>query len=505
MKPGADALEVIVDEPTPRPPQPKRSPTAWARSHPVSVVAVAAALLGVVAAYTAVAVTGTAAIEREWRRSEELSRLYGQRVAVAREQFSRPLVDFQLDAPASDAAASLRDVTAAYLRAVDGSISRVTGTLAVDPGVRSLRRLVADRTRERADRLVESTTSAEPYLLDRGPGEVEQALRHQLRRWRLEPSTPRPPDLPPVPPRGPTPLAARATGDRLVARSPGTLLEIDVDTGDIRLLWETLSMAWVARREWVAVVDRQSAYAVAVPGGRRHELGPADYAVAGDDPETVWLVRGRDREFEAVEVDRAGVERGRAAGRGGLVWAGADHIVSVPFSDVEGDTDLVVTDRSGRRRPHVIERARFLAARGTTMAWAESFSMEGPDPKPAVLHVLDLSTRVERILTSPQGPGVPAAAAFSPDGRSVAVTWSRFRPGTTESTVAVHASDTYQVTASSTQADSTLGLSPSWAPSGERVYFLADGSPRRIKVLHVGDGTIEQVRLRGTFLDVAAF
>lgn len=189
------ALEVVDDEdddaPPARPLRHRPSLLARLRSRPTWLVGALAVVMGLAAVYTALAVDGVRVIEHQWRESEALSRAYGRRVAQAKEASGADTLDkARLDA-------ALADARAAFLREVRRRARRVEHVVAIDPGVRAVRALVASRIRERAERFAATATDDELYFYDRGTGAVEQALRHQLRRWRLEETRVDEPDLPP--------------------------------------------------------------------------------------------------------------------------------------------------------------------------------------------------------------------------------------------------------------------------------------------------------------------
>jgi hypothetical protein len=210
-------------------------------------------------------------------------------------------------------------------------------------------------------------------------------------------------------------------------------------------------------------------------------LGPASYALASAQPRRVWLVEQTgdpDRWFRVREVGLQAPapspppgsppSAGRVLARG-VLPLGLRPVAGVPgglLLRVAGPGGgLAVWDPdSGRVRPRLAaDSPVVVAARDDLVAW-----VEGP-----VLHLTDLAGGRDRVVLAPDGSdGYAPAAAFSPDGRTLAaVTRGGFATRPALALVAVDGPAVRRVAGSEGALSDRCSPCLAWSPAGDWVFF----------------------------------
>jgi len=460
--------------------------------------------------YFMAGLNGVRALERHWRHSEAVSKAFNDYVSDSRWD-DYQTADFVIEGQA-DRDPIARYATQEYAKELRAEAKRVDGVLAVDPGVRGLRRDMAAALRSYADGLDESAKAPKvtPPIFEQRTNVTVAALS-QLDRWGLRPRTKEvTAHFAPDPTKAPvTPLLDEKTGVKLVTVSDRDLVTIDIDTGRVAAIWKDWdpdSYAFEAVRDWVA-------YKVAVTGrvwvpgnSLGTELGLAERMLAGPNPDTVWLQReeaGAGRSVPLAEVDREGREQATAMSPGLPLGVTPSHVVSlvvVPGRSVRAR--MAVTERATGREVRGFEDALPFSTHQHLVAWGGGLT----DPlraNPTSLSVLDMATGQNRAVPPPDATSQPVAAVFSPDGRSLAVLWSQ--PGPTPTTrVAIHPLDTLQAPAF-TATDAEMAASNLvWAPSSERVFFILNPRDKatdgfRIGTMRRSDNAVQRLRIKGAF------
>jgi hypothetical protein len=258
----------------------------------------------------------------------------------------------------------------------------------------------------------------------------------------------------------------------------------------------------VMRRGYLAYGANGDVWAVAPDGsGSPRPIGHAASYFAADDPTGLWLVDGTG--FTATEVDGTGrLLEGPVPSPGFPLAATAGAFIENPVSTAgEPAGTLLVWDVAAKR-----VACRFgvpglgsdeLATRGNLLAWS--------DPS-AVVHVTDVTTcrdvLAHPFAASPVLAPVFAAAAFSPDGRTLAV-------ASTVADAGSGVSPTLLLDLASGEAtvvpNTLLPLqSLAWTSDGSRLFWMYTGGPGSQSTLlstwHLGDA--EPRRLRAADLSL---
>ena len=468
--------------------------------------------------YLLVSLNGVRSLERHWRHAEALSKAYNDYASDSRWD-DYQTADFVIEGAKDDRDPIIRYATQEYARELRAEAGRVEGVLAVDPGIRRLRRDTAAALRAYADGLVEAAKLAKvtPPIFDQRTDVTVRTLS-QLRRWGLRPLTKEVTARfePDVTKAAVAPLLDDRTGVRLVTVSDRDLVTVDVDTGRVTAIWKDWEnpqgFLFEARRGWVAYRLTSIGHAWEPGTAVGPELGAADRLLDGPNPDTVWVTRQRatsDAPTPLAEVDRTGREVSTAKAMGIPVGITTNHVVSwtiVPESR-RLRARILVTDRASGQQVRTIDDAIPFGTQGNLLAWGGGLV----DPirgKPTTLHVLDVATGQQRAVPAPDAASPPVAAVFSPDGGALAVLWQD--GGRTTSRVAVHPLDTLKAPAF-VPADAQMpAASLVWAPKSDRVFFLLHPPDKAVDGVRIGtmrraDNVVQRLRIRGAFRSLDAF
>ena len=282
----------------------------------------------------------------------------------------------------------------------------------------------------------------------------------------------------------PPPPLQEPTAARLLVGGEDGLLRVDVDQRSVRpvpLPGTSVGVdeGLVQRDGTVVAVRGGVAYAATGRSDRpATRLGPASYALASAEPRRVWLVEQTgdpDRWFRVREV-----ALGRPASPGppasagqvparGVLPLGLRPVAGVPgglLLGVAGPRGGLATwnPGTGRVRPRLAaESPVVVAVRHDMVAW-----VEGP-----ALHLTDLAGGPDRVVPAPDGSdGFAPAAAFSPDGRTLAaVTRAGFATRSALALVAVDRVAARRVPGSEGALSDRCSPCLAWSPAGDWVFF----------------------------------
>ena len=253
------------------------------------------------------------------------------------------------------------------------------------------------------------------------------------------------------------------------------------------------------RQGYLAYGANGDAWAVAPDGsGPPRLLGQAAWSFAADDPSALWLVD--DTAFTATEVDGTGrVLKGPLPSSGDPIAATAGALIENPVN-IAGQSagTLLVWDVAAKRVACQFgppgEISSELATRGNLLAWS--------DPS-AVVHVTDVTT-CRDVLThtfaaAPVSTPVFSSAAFSPDGRTLAVASNVIDPHAGVPPTLLLDLTTGEATAVPTNTPFPL-QSLAWTSDGTRLFWLYIGGPTSqstlISTWHLGDAEPRTLRAR---------
>lgn len=243
-----------------------------------------------------------------------------------------------------------------------------------------------------------TTTGAPPPTTEPGPGRL--AIEGGPRRGQLA-------------------YAERLGGVRIVDLATGRSewAPVDADPYPARLFAVGRSFVFLADGEVWTVADLVAGDAVE-PDARL--LGPADSALRGDQPGTLWLVTGTPpRPVEATLVTLGGQ---RSSGPVALPAGTAPVAAVAPGQLVlqrRGDRTLLLYDTaSGLVADGLGRPGDVVDAHGRLVAWLAGG--DGVCSGSCTLHLSDLAERVERVVAPPPGLAWFGGGALSPDGRTLA-------------------------------------------------------------------------------------
>lgn len=472
--PEDDRLEVIVPEgwegaspgPEPRPPlrQRLRVTPKWIGF--LGGALVAAALF---AGYAGLAISGVRALERV---RDQASQLTAEREALSHGLLAK-VVSQEDTVVVADATRGLLLEHRTRAIALAGHAARIR---AVDPGVRDLRQAVVGALMRDAHDLEHAAEAPVPPAaptLGRGYPFVDRLLEQERRQWRLDVGeVPEPPDHLRAADTAFVRLSLwtdQRTGARLLVNGGAGLRLLDLDTSTaVPIEFEDGVGAVAVGADFVAVdtggqvvmVDpREPSNRLALPVG-----DPGDVVerivVATAAGDGVW-VQERDELESTRRFRREGggaVESPR--GHGELVADLGPTLLWVVPKDPEADRSLprlasyILSDRLGGDVLARWEARELLVASPAGMAWrVDSERLEVTDP-------------LGRVVAVPARENLfPRSAAFSLDGRRLAVGWGN---GLLDIIDVAGEGGGWAVTHSvSTSGPSVLR----WTPSGEYVFF----------------------------------
>jgi hypothetical protein len=198
-----------------------------------------------------------------------------------------------------------------------------------------------------------------------------------------------------------------------------TMVRLDVDASRITATGIPANGLPTPRLGYLAYTAGSQVWAVAPDGsGPPHRLAAGDWLFAATDPGAIWVNDGATGQVQ--EVDGAGrVLAGPVLPPGPAVAAATAGIVVSPpdrpgvevWNPATGVVTCRLTDGAD---------AENLGSQANLLAWV------GGDDQ---LHVTDMATCTD-LYRQPATPsaGVNAVAAFSPDGRTLAVSWPQPDP-----------------------------------------------------------------------------
>lgn len=305
------------------------------------------------------------------------------------------------------------------------------------------------------------------------------------------------------------PFATVATGDRIMVELEDTLVEVDVDGGQGRVVEGSGVLGMVGVGRSVVFVDRSKAK-VAEAGNRARPrvLGDADEVWSRHDGRSVWLVTVDEGEEHGDEkatltpVDVAGGQRSAEAWTvDGQVVAASSRYVAVADYSARGSR-VEVWDAERRAVVHRIPNGEVFELVGTTMVW-QAFDRRALNtgagvPPVGPVHVTDLVTGNDRTFTGPPGAGA-GVVMVSPDRSKLAVLWN--------DDVTVLALDNLREVASVALSGNRFASSVTWSADGRRLWLSLDDveGDGVLAVLDLATRRLEELPLRGVIYDVAAF
>ncbi len=409
---------------------------------------------------------------------------------------------------------------------------RLRGARMVDNGVGQLRSRLLAAVTHRADLLArvvawydQPVGASPPESSDDQTTRDTAAADHQLAasqvRWSVTASKS-------LPVAKPYPAATaelgrlshwldRPLGIALVSVVNSHLTRIDIDgSRTVPLGGPSVDGPLVLRRGYVAFVSGTTVWAVAPDGsGAPRRLATGSSVFAAADPGALWVedhtvagtaATAADAGAAATEIDGSGtVVRGPIAVAGDAVDATATALIVYPPDqsaiEVRNLSDQTVQCRLGSRVPSDAGVPYELAARGDLVAWVDVSNR---------VHVTDARTCAD-VPGVAQRTGTPlqatpsAAAAFSPDGRTLALAASdQDIPGhdvyflqlidLADATTAGAAVNTTTVPVRSGFPISTMA----WTADGSRLFWLSGGPigvSAAISTWRSGDAAVQPLRV----------
>ncbi|MDQ1438200.1 MAG: hypothetical protein QOK43_1829 [Acidimicrobiaceae bacterium] len=398
------------------------------------VLSVVAAVLVLVVVGTAKAYMGQA---RSAVRTLEQDRALATRLTEAREAEANRLLSIVVNADDLPMAQSaVRALLVEHRAKALALAHRAQRVRVVDHGVRGLRSAVVGALVRDAHDLdhyaKEQDPPTQPVLGHAFPY-ADGILAKQLRRWHLRPES--------VPPPRPTlhsADAARAQLSRWVDKPNGARLLVAEDNGLALLDVDQSKRTEVYQTSWRAVAGRS--FAAVVEGGRvtvidvDHPSPPAGSVPLNASDDDAVLVPSADgltvlvQPFGGGRVVQVGadgtqprpawpasMEHGRLLADAGtaLVWAPVPPDIDFRFLADAIPTTIVVSDKATGRIVRRLTVSELLAASQAGLAWRDrNGRLRVTDVAGHDLGVPDRGSR-----------SVPVRAAFSPDGRTLAVLW----------------------------------------------------------------------------------
>ncbi|HZQ28991.1 MAG TPA: hypothetical protein VFA94_14945 [Acidimicrobiales bacterium] len=373
---------------------------------------------------------------------------------------------------ANTASLALQDEQAAAFRRLAGRADRV---VAVDPGVRRLRRLTAQALRRQAQLLA---VPRGRFGLADEPA-ADRARNRELRRWHVHPSA----STPAVQLHAADATLARfrqvadvTIHARLALDRFSRLDILNADTGNVATLPGALNGA-VLRDGWAAISTIEGVAVVGLDGARLKRVVPGSTdPVASSAPDAVWLqgLAGGAQEFNRVGPT------GRTFP--GPVFADAGTFIVSGIRSRVGSR-LEMRDPSGKVL-RALGPGNVVAVTTGRLAWSDGSR---------ALHVIDAGGSG---FDWTAGPGV-VLGAFSPDGKALAVVdaagrvWRFDGPGPPRPGATI---DGYP-----------NGPAAVWLGSSLFVPVAATNGRSTVAVVSLDDGTVHFLRIRGEFAFVGAF